>query len=629
MLKLYLKNLPSHLQGGAAEVESELDIRFSSDGIEVDIEKGDCLSVSLCEDGGKIIYSKDVEIFRALAHISREGIGCDIVEKPCFDCNGLMLDVSRNGVMRVDAVKLILRRLALMGLNLMMLYTEDTFEVEGYPYFGYMRGGYKKTELRMLDDYAYALGIEMIPCIQTLGHHSKILRWTLAMGSIADSGDVLLVGEEKTYRYIEQIMKDASEPYRSKRIHIGMDEAGSLGKGRYKALHGDEPQYDIFRKHMDRVQDIAAKLGLHPMIWSDMYYASLSPKKDYDPEFHLPDEILAQFPKNTDLVYWDYYHHDYDFYTALIKEHQRTGARVLFAGGLWNWSTPAINMDFMLSTSLPALRASRDMGVKEVFTTAWGDNGTMSSILNLLFGMQVYAEFGYTGEYDADTVDVRFSALNRADAKAYRALGRFANVPGTDINQDLPSDITEWLLFEDPLCLYFEKETEGLPLYTHFAALHNDITGFYENAETDEQKLLWDYYEKLSLVLEQKCYWRENAPLCVRNKDRKSAEAFADYADGMVKSAEELYTRWYELWHKYNTPWGWDVIDMRMGGYIARLRTASRLMREYAEGIIDTVPQMDVQKLPYAPQLSWFYRQYGGKLAHFGMIPLAQTIQDI
>ena len=40
---------------------------------------------------------------------------------------------------------------ALMGLNLVMLYTEDTYEVEGWPYFGYMRGRYSREELEAID----------------------------------------------------------------------------------------------------------------------------------------------------------------------------------------------------------------------------------------------------------------------------------------------------------------------------------------------------------------------------------------------------------------------------------------------------------------------------------------------
>ena len=38
-----------------------------------------------------------------------------------------------------------------------MLYTEDTYEVDNEPYFGYMRGRYSADELRELDDYAYSI----------------------------------------------------------------------------------------------------------------------------------------------------------------------------------------------------------------------------------------------------------------------------------------------------------------------------------------------------------------------------------------------------------------------------------------------------------------------------------------
>ena len=629
MLKLKLTGVPEHLLPGLGAVTADLDLCFSPDGIPVTAVYGNCLRAELSETGGQITFSKDAELFRGLMHLSREGVGCAVEEHCAFDKNGLMLDVSRNGVMKVDGVKFLLRRMALMGLNLFMLYTEDTFEVEGYPYFGYMRGGYTKAELKELDDYAYSLGIEMMPCIQTLGHSSKILRWTMAMGEIADTGDVLLVGEEKTYRYIEQIMKDASEPYRSKRIHIGMDEAEGLGKGRYKTLHGERRQYDIFCEHMARVQKIAEKLGLHPMVWSDMYFLGATGENDYNPDFRLSDEDIAKIPKDVDVVYWDYYHHKQEFFDGVIREHQRTGAHTLFAGGLWNWSSPAVNTDFMLSTSVPALRACKECGVKEIFTTAWGDNGTQSSIYNLLFGMQLYAEFGYTGEYRPEELDARFEALNRTKAGAYRALGRFNGVPGTDPDAELPTDISEWLLYEDPLCLYFEKDLEGLPLYEHYRVLHEDIARYRAEMEAPEQKLLWEFHDLYSDIMAKKCYWRENAPAAVKAGDREKAAEFAVLADDLYREMCDFHECWYRLWHDCNTPWGWDVIDLRMGGLCARMKTAARLMHDFAEGRAETVPQMAVTKLPYAPQLSWWYRQGHGKVTHMGVIPLAQTSQDV
>lgn len=97
-------------------------------------------------------------------------------ERPRFKTLGLMLDASRNAVPSGDTVKYLLRRMALMGINTLMLYTEDTYEVGSQPYFGYLRGRYAQTELRELDDYADKLGIEMFPCVQTLGHLAQMLR---------------------------------------------------------------------------------------------------------------------------------------------------------------------------------------------------------------------------------------------------------------------------------------------------------------------------------------------------------------------------------------------------------------------------------------------------------------------
>ena len=92
------------------------------------------------------------------------------------------------------------------------LYTEDTYEVAGRPYFGYLRGRFSQAELRELDQYADALGIEMIPCIQTLGHMARALRWP-CMEDVRDTDDVLLLDEEKTYALIEAMIVSASRPF--------------------------------------------------------------------------------------------------------------------------------------------------------------------------------------------------------------------------------------------------------------------------------------------------------------------------------------------------------------------------------------------------------------------------------
>ena len=81
------------------------------------------------------------------------------------------------GEVKKEAVFRLLDRTAALGMNLFMLYTEDLYTLEDYPYFGYLRGRYTSEELRAIDDYAMELGVEVVPCIQTLAHLGSFLQW--------------------------------------------------------------------------------------------------------------------------------------------------------------------------------------------------------------------------------------------------------------------------------------------------------------------------------------------------------------------------------------------------------------------------------------------------------------------
>lgn len=121
--------------------------------------------------------------------------------KTVFDKFGILLDCSRNAVMTVEMLKNWIDIMADLGYNTLMLYTEDTYEVDNQPYFGYLRGRYSQKELREIDEYAFEKGIELIPAIQTLAHLNSIFRWPVYR-KINDCNDILLAGDDKTYQLI-------------------------------------------------------------------------------------------------------------------------------------------------------------------------------------------------------------------------------------------------------------------------------------------------------------------------------------------------------------------------------------------------------------------------------------------
>ena len=185
--------LPEHFDAAFAEIGPELGFaRAGQGGLSVALRQGGCLRAEKRADGVVVTWAEPVQVYRALSLLRQhwaEDAFC-IEETPCFETAGMMFDVSRNAVLQPDTLRFFLRKMAMMGLNLGMMYTEDTYEVPGQPYFGYQRGRYSADELRALDDYADMLGIELCPCIQTLGHLNRALHWP-ALAHLKDNEEVL------------------------------------------------------------------------------------------------------------------------------------------------------------------------------------------------------------------------------------------------------------------------------------------------------------------------------------------------------------------------------------------------------------------------------------------------------
>ncbi|MBQ4325160.1 MAG: family 20 glycosylhydrolase, partial [Clostridia bacterium] len=161
----------------------------------------------------------------------------------------LMLDCSRNAVMKPAAVKELIDYMEKMGYNMLQLYTEDTYEIPGEPYFGYMRGRYSQAEIRDIDAYAAAHGVELVPCIQTLAHLDGITRWG-RFRPITDLGNILLADEEGTYELIDKMFASLAASYTSRNVHIGMDEAHMVGLGQYLKKHGYQNRTEILIRHL-------------------------------------------------------------------------------------------------------------------------------------------------------------------------------------------------------------------------------------------------------------------------------------------------------------------------------------------------------------------------------------------
>ena len=583
---------PEHWEEALSELREDLGIELGEAGIDVTCVPGDELAGESDGKSVTLTWAAPIQFYRAVSLIPLPLTACSIREKARFQSSGIMFDCSRNAVLKPQALRFFFRKMALMGLNLGMMYTEDTYEVPGQPFFGYKRGRYTYDELKALDDYASLFGIELCPCIQTLGHLKRILHWP-AYHHLRDNDEVLLADLDETYELLDQMIHAATAPYRSKRIHLGMDEAYGVGLGAHLASYGYEDPHSVIGRHLSRVLGICDKYGLHAMMWSDMYF-HLDGRNYHSPGLPSEKAKAAVDPRIT-LMYWDYYQPKEEAYADALYKHAQFPAPTVFAGGIWTWIGPAPDYPTTLQNTVSGLTACAKANIPLALATAWGDNGGECNLTAALLGLQLYGELTFRPDYDEDELARRFRRCCHADAQAFLDLSLLNYMPGMKDNPSDPVNACKFMLYQDPLIQLFEADTAGYAMAEHFGSL---VTRYARYAlENPDYALLFDFYTALANALALKCVWHEQAGDAVRSRNREQAAALADGIPATVEALDTLRVVWRRLWESTNKPNGFEIIEVRMGGIAARMATAGEKMRAFALGQVDTIPELEEQAL--------------------------------
>ena len=569
-------------------VISEMSRLLNFDFENVEVREGDGISISATDSKTIIECSGKAELCRSLSVLKKNlesgNKTFEHKEKPFFKTRSIMLDLSRNGVMKVESIKKYISYMAALGLNTVLLYTEDTYELKEYPFLGYMRGRYTKEEFKEIDDYAYSLGVEVIACIQTLGHMEQYLRWQEAF-EIKDTRRVMLCEEEKTYKFIETAIKFFSETLRSRKIHIGMDEADEVGTGTYLIRNGHRDRCDIISDHLDKVSEICKKYDVFPMIWSDMYCRIGSKNYDhYDTESRLDQSVIDRIP-DVEMVYWDYYHYDCDFYRKIIQNHKRIGKPLTFASGIWMWDGLLPNIEYTYRTMVPALKACRLENVESFMATMWGDTGNEANHFFSLFGVAMFAEYAFSKEEPTD--EQVYGMLKTVTGMEYEPLkiidGFFCGFDGT-------VKIGTQLIWSDILIDMIDTNTDDL-------SFNSDGLEAYANGDS-KWKEYYLYALKVMQIAETKRVIRSKLKKAYKSGDKAYLRELAEDILPNLKPMYETLAKIHEKqWKDTYKVFGWEVIHTRYFVSAGRIDYAIRTLKMYLDGEIDIIEELEPETL--------------------------------
>ncbi len=587
-------HLPEELLEATRALLPMLEIAEEKNGVAVYArqKEGDP-SITRTAEKVVITYAKKVQFFRMLSFLESTLIGETYSEHPRHTNLAYMADQSRNAVFNMETAKRMVRSLALLGYDELQLYTEDTYEMEKYPYFGHMRGRWTKDELKEIVAYGEEFGIALVPCIQTLAHLERIFHWP-AFKPVLDRSSVLLVGEEKTYELIEEMFKTCAECFKSRKINIGMDEAWALGTGAFYKKYGHVPHTEIMHRHLNRVAEIAKKYGFRPMMWSDMHFRATFGGY-YVTEGEFPQEVLDGVDPDVTLVYWDYYTTDRKKFDHMVKLHRSFKNPTAFAGGCQKWG------DFVASNKATKviepmhIDACLEHGITDIWTTAWGDDGAEAAHFSILPGLTLYAEKCFKADLTEEWLNARFEELFKVPMEAFDLMSDMSYPDRTAEELKVQAHFCKELVYSDILYGLYNKHMDKERYVAHYTAIAEGLKKYADNKNFG---YLIDPIQKLAEV----CIWKTILPLDIRAAyEQGDKAALARIAEedipACIEAVDTFLKAQVKMWRTESRNFGIEVQQLRLGGLKERLAGVADILLEYAEGKTDRIEELEQPQL--------------------------------
>ena len=248
---------------------------------------------------------------------------CEIRDEPRFAWRGMHLDCARH-FWSIEQIKRYLDIMAVYKLNRFHWHLTDDqgwrIEIKAYPLLsqiscwregtmvgrdfssndGIRYGGfYSQDEIREVVAYAAALGIEVMPEIELPGHMLAAMAAYPELGCTGGpyaawtkwgvSDEVLCVGKESTFTFLETVLGEVAELFPGEYIHIGGDECPKTewkkcplcqARIRELGLHDDgrftAEQY-LQNYVTKRIQDFLATKGKKIVGWDEILEGELAP----------------------------------------------------------------------------------------------------------------------------------------------------------------------------------------------------------------------------------------------------------------------------------------------------------------------------------------------------------------
>lgn len=313
----------------------------------------------------------------------------DIYDEADIKIRGLMLDISRNKVPKLETIEKIVDMMANLKMNHLELYVEGfSFEYKSFEKYLEIDGFITLEEYKELEKYASDRCIDLVPNQNGFGHMTKWLETDEFKDLAECPGGIYLwkrnrpastldPTDERSIKLIEKMYSDMLPYSESKYFNMNFDEPFELGKGKSKEICEKEGLGNVYIDYVLRAYEIIKKYNKTPMMWGDVLINH--------------PELLKRLPEDMIFIDWGYdASHPFDRNLKMLSD---LNIKFMAAPGTTSWSSFTSRTSDWRENITNACMAVKKYDGHGVILTDWGDFG------HLQFLPISYAPICYMGLY--------------------------------------------------------------------------------------------------------------------------------------------------------------------------------------------------------------------------------------
>ena len=328
------------------------------------------IEISFRETGG--LRAATATLRQLLREYGRKLPCLKIRDWPDFPRRGVMLDISRGRVPKLETLLDLAEKLSDFKINELQLYTEHTFAYRKYKSVWQSWGALTAKEIQILDARCRELGIDLVPNQNSFGH----LRYFLEDPRLKKLAEVSEPYEDASKKFIRRpttlapnhpgtipflrgLYDELLPNFSSRFFNVGCDETWDLGKGQSKKFCENKGKGRIYLDFLKKIHREVSALGKKMMFWGDIILKY--PK------------LIHELPKNVIALNWGYEaNHPFEKEAAQFAK-----AKIPFyvCPGTSTWQTLIGKHDNSLANLRAAAKAGKKFGAIGLLNTDWGDGG--------------------------------------------------------------------------------------------------------------------------------------------------------------------------------------------------------------------------------------------------------------